>query len=128
MKTYMYVAAILVLIMSVSLLSPILAPVSQTSCTEDVVSEKRAAHNSKKILMIYTGGTLGMKETAKGYAPNKGYIEKQLKKILSLYPSENNKIGEYDFISFDPLLDSSNMAPKDWNKIIRAIRDSYDFL
>lgn len=126
MKTYMYVAAILVLIMSVSLLSPILAPKKQTSCNDDVVSEKRAAHNSKKILIIYTGGTIGMKETAKGYAPNKGYIEKQLRKILSLYPSENNKIGEYDFISFDPLLDSSNMAPKDWNKIIRTIRDSYD--
>ena len=34
---------------------------------------------NRKILILYTGGTIGMKETPQGYAPTKGYLEKQMK-------------------------------------------------
>ena len=126
MKTYFYIIAVLVLIIVVALLNPIVSPARQASCDSHQPVGKPSTHNNRNVLILYTGGTIGMKETAKGYAPDKGYIEKQLNKILSLYPSESDKIGNYDFISFDPLLDSSNMKPKDWNKIIRTIRDHYD--
>ncbi len=126
MKTYFYIVAVLVLIIIVSLLNPIMFSSKKSSCNEVHTASKPLSHNNRKVLILYTGGTIGMKETAKGYAPDKGYIEKQLDKILSLYPSESDKIGKYDFISFDPLLDSSNMKPKDWNKIIRTIRDHYN--
>lgn len=126
MKTYFYIIAVLVLIIVVALLNPIVSPTRQASCDSHQPVGKPSTHNNRNVLILYTGGTIGMKETAKGYAPDKGYIEKQLNKILSLYPSESDKIGNYDFISFDPLLDSSNMKPKDWNKIIRTIRDHYD--
>lgn len=125
MKTYMYIVTILTLIIVVSLLSPVIFPSTQSTCQDNQTDQQPLTHNNRSILILYTGGTIGMKETAKGYAPDKGYIEKQLGRILSLYPSESNKIGKYDFISFDPLLDSSNMKPKDWNKIIKTIRDHY---
>ena len=125
MKTYMYVVTVLTLIIVVSLLSPVMFPSTQPTCQDNQTDRPPLTHNNRSILILYTGGTIGMKETAKGYAPDKGYIEKQLGRILSLYPSESNKIGKYDFISFDPLLDSSNMKPKDWNKIIKTIRDHY---
>jgi len=124
MKTYLYIILILLLVIIVS---PLLASASKAATSADVITHPvKREHNNRDILIIYTGGTIGMKETSKGFAPDKGYIDKQLGKILSLYPSENNKIGRYKFISFDPLLDSSNMTPKDWNKIIRTIENNYN--
>jgi L-asparaginase len=127
MKTYLYIILILLLVIILVTVSPLLAQASKAAASSDVMTRPgKREHNNRDILIIYTGGTIGMKETAKGFAPDKGYIDKQLGKILSLYPSENNKIGRYKFISFDPLLDSSNMTPKDWNKIIRTIENNYN--
>lgn len=127
MKTYLYIILILLLVIILVTVSPLLASASKAATSADVITHPgKREHNNRDILIIYTGGTIGMKETSKGFAPDKGYIDKQLGKILSLYPSENNKIGRYKFISFDPLLDSSNMTPKDWNKIIRTIENNYN--
>ena len=35
----------------------------------------------KKVLILHTGGTIGMMPTEKGYAPVKGYFEKALEDI-----------------------------------------------
>ena len=37
---------------------------------------------NRKILILYTGGTIGMKETSQGYAPKKGYLEKTTEKNI----------------------------------------------
>ena len=127
MKTYLYIILALLLIIVFVTVSPLFTSNSlQIKDSNQSAPSHRRQHNDSRILIIYTGGTIGMKETAKGYAPDKGYIEKQLGKILDLYPSENNKIGQYKFINYDPLLDSSNMTPKDWNKIIHTIESNYN--
>ena len=78
MKTYMYVAAILVLIMSVSLLSPILAPTRQTSCDNDVIGcggfikASRVLDFSRINVQLYSkAGSLKFETEC---APNNGYF------------------------------------------------------
>lgn len=91
------------------------------------VVEAASTHGAidKKILIIYTGGTIGMVNTPDGLKNEPGKGTQQLDKYLSLYPKHRDKIGKYEVISYNPLLDSSNMDPGDWNKIVKTIRDNY---
>ena len=79
---------------------------------------------NRKILILYTGGTIGMTKTKDGNEPQKGYLESQFKKYLSMYPN-TYLIPYYKIKSYNPLLDSSNMSSKDWNKILRDIKQNY---
>lgn len=76
----------------------------------------------KKICIIYTGGTIGMTPTEKGYAPKKGYFRQAISSIGDLKRAD---MPDWDMVEFDPLLDSSNIALDQWNQIGRAIRDRY---
>lgn len=57
-----------------------------------------------------------------GYVPS-GHIKEMLNSIHDL---KKPNMPEIEVIQFDPLLDSSNMAVKEWNLIGRTIRDNYD--
>lgn len=86
----------------------------------------KTSPQDRRILVIYTGGTIGMKHTSAGYKPVKGYFEKQLREILNLHADISGKLSPYDVIEYDPLIDSSNMTPKEWNKMIRTVQKHYD--
>ncbi|WP_022835080.1 asparaginase [Salisaeta longa] len=75
-----------------------------------------------RILIVYTGGTIGMKKTAQGYAPVPGYLQAQ---IEALPPFQSDGMPAFEVHAFDPLLDSANMAPRDWLRIAETIRDAY---
>lgn len=76
----------------------------------------------KKICILYTGGTIGMVPTKKGYAPKKGYFYDAISSIDDL---RSANMPDWEMIEFDPLLDSSNIALDQWNQIGRSIRDNY---
>ena len=76
----------------------------------------------KKICILYTGGTIGMVPTENGYAPKQGYFRDAIAEIPDIHEPD---MPDWDFIEFDPLLDSSNIAVEQWNMIGRAIRDNY---
>lgn len=77
----------------------------------------------KKICILYTGGTIGMVPTEKGFAPKPGYFHDAIAAIPDIHEPG---MPDWDMIEFDPLLDSSNIALDQWNIIGRAIRDNYD--
>ena len=77
----------------------------------------------KKILLIYTGGTIGMSKTSNGYAPMLEAFHETLRSIPELYA---NNMPAWDMIDINPVLDSSNMTVNEWNKIGEIIRDNYD--
>ena len=77
----------------------------------------------KKILIIYTGGTIGMVRTPDGYAPKSGYFRSALDSIPSLHSPE---MPEWELYEKEPLLDSANMTVTEWNEIAKLIADSYD--
>lgn len=76
----------------------------------------------KKIYIAYTGGTIGMKKSKKGYIPISGFLQKQIKYMPEFYKKEIPKFTIYEY---QPLIDSSNMTPKNWQKIAYDIQKNY---
>ena len=77
----------------------------------------------KKILIIYTGGTIGMSSSENGYVPKLDEFHRNLHAMDEL---KDPKVPEWDIVDMDPILDSSNMTVREWNKIGRVIADNYD--
>ncbi len=75
-----------------------------------------------KILIIYTGGTIGMIENPETHALQPfdfSHLMDNVPKVKKLqYDIEN--------IQFDPPIDSSNMDPSHWRDIALAIEEHYD--
>lgn len=78
--------------------------------------------NSKaKILLLYTGGTIGMRkdfETGALKAFN-------FSKLLNRIPELKQLDCEIETISFEEPIDSSNMNPKEWARIASIIEENY---
>ncbi len=72
-----------------------------------------------KLLLIHTGGTIGMAETPEGLAPRKGLVEEAISKRL---PQGTQLIADV----FDPLLDSADVGPAHWNRMLETIRSHPD--
>ena len=78
---------------------------------------------NKKICILYTGGTIGMVPTDRGYAPKKGYFHSLLDEIVQL---RYDDMPHWDLVEFDPLLDSSDVSVDEWNSMLDAIVSRYD--
>lgn len=76
----------------------------------------------KKVYIIYTGGTIGMKPTEDGYAPAKGFLREQMEAMPEL---KHDDMPEYFIHEYDPLLDSANMTPDNWMDIAMDIYNNY---
>lgn len=77
---------------------------------------------NKSVLIIYTGGTIGMQHTPEGDKPEPGLLLKLLQSMPVLKRAE---MPSYTVIEFDPLIDSSNLTPTLWNKIAQLIYQNY---
>lgn len=74
------------------------------------------------ILIIYTGGTIGMKvdpvdQTLKPF---------DFSQILEEVPELSKFACKIDSYTFDPLIDSSDVEPSMWQNLAGVIRDRYD--
>lgn len=78
--------------------------------------------NTKKVLIIYTGGTIGMKRTEQGYCPAPDFLEGELRTIPDMMRED---FPLWDLYEMSPLLDSSNMTFTEWNEIARTIYERY---
>lgn len=76
----------------------------------------------KSVLIIYTGGTIGMKRTEKGYAPVSGFLGQAISAIEDM---KSEGAPAWDLHEMSPLLDSSDITVKEWNKIAKVISDNY---
>ena len=77
----------------------------------------------RKVLLLYTGGTIGMTRSPNGYAPQSGRFRAALDEISDL---RSPALPEWELMELEPLLDSSNMTVLEWNKIARAVAENYD--
>lgn len=81
---------------------------------------------TKRLLIINTGGTIGMKATESGYRPAAGFLAEQLSEFPEM---RGGQMPEFEIIEYDPLLDSANFTPIDWRRIaddIARSRGNYD--
>jgi L-asparaginase len=76
----------------------------------------------KKVLLIYTGGTIGMIQN-----PHTGALENfDFDQLLSHVPELRQLPVRISTRTFDPPIDSSDMNPSQWAKLVRIIADNYD--
>jgi L-asparaginase len=76
----------------------------------------------KSIYVAYTGGTIGMQRSEHGYIPVSGHLQRQLALMPEFHRPE---MPDFTIHEYDPLMDSSDMTPEDWQHIaddIRALR------
>lgn len=105
----------------------IVAPILIKYTVRETLDNYKIKNNNRKILILYTGGTIGMVESKQGYVPKKHFLEKKIKDYLHMYPDiAKKRIAKYDIIESSPLLDSSDMTPNDWNKISSSIEKHYN--
>ncbi len=78
--------------------------------------------SKKTIYVAYTGGTIGMQPSPQGYIPVSGHLQQHLQSMPEFHHPDmpNFVIKEYQ-----PLIDSSDMTPKDWQIIASDIVDNY---
>ena len=93
-----------------------------------------------RVLLIHTGGTIGMRKTGRGYEPMSGYLAHRMAQIdvfndpgtpggRVTSPSRFGKRVRYDILELEPLLDSANMSARQWVRIadtIAAHQGEYD--
>lgn len=73
-----------------------------------------------RILIIYTGGTIGMVETPDGLQPF------DFSHLMDNVPKVADLGYQIDSVQFAQPIDSSNMNPTYWNQIVKDIADRYD--
>lgn len=78
--------------------------------------------SNANILLIYTGGTIGMVENA-----ITGTLEAfNFSHLTSHIPELARLKFSVDTIVFDPPIDSSDVSPKHWKRIVKIIEKNYD--
>lgn len=81
-----------------------------------------AKNKIPNILILYTGGTIGMKfDTQKNT-----FTPMEFENLLKQVPEIKHVECTLNAMSFDPIIDSSNMEPSDWLRIASVIERYYD--
>jgi L-asparaginase len=80
------------------------------------------ATKQKHIYIAYTGGTIGMQTSDKGFVPVAGYLTKTLENLPEFHRPEMPLFTVHEY---DTLIDSSDMVPADWQTIAKDIQDNY---
>ncbi len=78
---------------------------------------------TNEILIINTGGTIGMKASASGYDNSQGHVAELLSKLPELL---NDEMPGFEIIEHVPLLDSANVTPKIWGRIAEDVERYYN--
>ncbi|MBN7821566.1 asparaginase [Bowmanella yangjiangensis] len=77
----------------------------------------------KHIYVAYTGGTIGMRPSSKGYVCVPGFLSETLSKMPEFHRDE---MPQFTIHEYDQLMDSSDMSPLDWQHIADDIQSNYD--
>jgi L-asparaginase len=78
--------------------------------------------NNASVLLIYTGGTIGMIEN-----PETGSLESfDFKHLKDNVPELKRFKFTIDTLEFDPPVDSSDMGPRGWKKLVEIIQEHYE--
>ncbi|PID66980.1 MAG: L-asparaginase 1 [Gammaproteobacteria bacterium] len=76
------------------------------------------------VLIIYTGGTIGMEKTAEGtYQPTAGFAQLAQKTIA---PAIWRQMPTHEYVEISPAIDSADITPKHWQHLAEIIIEHYD--
>lgn len=75
---------------------------------------------TERVLVLHTGGTIGMVDTPEGAAPVAGALGPYLDWMVE---SSRGDLPPIAFIELDPPIDSANATPEEWCAIARILYD-----
>ena len=78
---------------------------------------------AQHVMVLYTGGTIGMQASANGLAPAAGF-EARMRDYLHSQPEL--VVPAWRFREMAPLIDSANMTPAYWQNLREAVVDAVD--
>ncbi|MCF2949647.1 asparaginase [Paraglaciecola aquimarina] len=76
----------------------------------------------KHIYVAYTGGTIGMRPSPQGFVPAAKFLSETLANMPEFHRSE---MPDFTIHEYEPLIDSSDMSPADWQLIADDIQQNY---
>ncbi|HDZ48319.1 hypothetical protein LCGC14_0210810 [marine sediment metagenome] len=79
--------------------------------------------NAERLLVIYTGGTIGMQQHAHGLAPSGDFESRMAVAFTQLSLAQQRTLPPYDVLSYSTLIDSSAATPLIWQKLAQDIND-----
>jgi L-asparaginase len=78
---------------------------------------------AQHVMVLYTGGTIGMQASSNGLAPASGF-EARMREYLHSQP--DLVVPQWRFREMSPLIDSANMTPTYWQQLREAVVDAVD--
>lgn len=81
---------------------------------------------NSRVLVLHTGGTIGMEPSAQGYRPMRGFAER-LDAEMRLHAGK--QLPHFDVLELDQPIDSANLRPSNWGRmasLLLAHWDAYD--
>ncbi|WP_348749461.1 asparaginase [Pseudomonas rhodesiae] len=75
---------------------------------------------ANNIMVLYTGGTIGMQASANGLAPASGFEARMREQFADV------KVPTWRFREMSPLIDSANMTPTYWQHLRTAVVEAVD--
>ena len=76
---------------------------------------------ARSIMVLYTGGTIGMQAGANGLTPASGFEQRMRAEL-----STRTDLAPWRFREMAPLIDSANMTPQYWLRLRTAIIEAMD--
>jgi L-asparaginase len=70
-----------------------------------------------RIKIIHTGGTIGMVRSGDGFRPSVGVVEDEVERQIAQMVAP----PKVEILRLDPLIDSADATPEDWNRITAGI-------
>ncbi len=89
------------------------------------MTQDTALSSPHPLLVIYTGGTLGMVESGSGLVPG-GDIEARLARALGALSAERRAaLPEFEVLAFPDPIDSSAATPREWQRLAAEIAERH---
>jgi L-asparaginase len=74
------------------------------------------------VLIIYTGGTMGMTKQDGALAPKRGFLPEV---IAAMPETEDELMPSIDILEYETILDSSNVGPAEWVMLAKQVQEHY---
>lgn len=78
---------------------------------------------AQRVMVLYTGGTIGMQASAGGLAPASGFEARMAAQLAEL---PDLIVPQWRFREMSPLIDSANMTPAYWLRLRDAVVDAVE--
>ncbi|MFK3797515.1 asparaginase [Pseudomonas sp. NPDC088444] len=78
---------------------------------------------AQHVMVLYTGGTIGMQASENGLAPASGFEARMAEQLAAL---PELVVPQWQFCEMSPLIDSANMTPAYWHRLREAVIDAVD--